>query len=143
MKYETIVCPFCGNGHAHITYEENRAYQMNCPDCHNAIFHQDVSWDAAVAFFKHMAITDDDRLTEICAAEKDGRCVVLPCKVGQKVKVRCDTWGNSWNFKTYECGEFLHGEIISIIQTKKQTLMKIQVEHNVSWKRERKRYPGY
>lgn len=82
MKHETIVCPFCGNGHAHITYEENRVYQMNCPDCHNAIFHQDVSWDAAVAFFKHITITDDDRLEQLCAAEKDVRLVMLPCKVG-------------------------------------------------------------
>ena len=26
-----------------------------------------------------------DRLREICAAERDGRCVVLPCKVGETV----------------------------------------------------------
>jgi len=82
-----------------------------------------------------------DRLSEICSAERDRRCVVLPCKVGQIVKVRADTWGNVWNYKTIEYGKFLKGEIIAIIKTKKQTLMKIQVEHNVSWKRERKRYP--
>jgi hypothetical protein len=28
---------------------------------------------------------DIDRLREICAAERDGRCVVLPCKVGDAV----------------------------------------------------------
>ena len=74
MKYETIVCPFCGNGSAHITYEENRVYQMNCTDCHNAIFHQDTSWDAAVKFFKRMEITDGTRLRELAEADKDGRC---------------------------------------------------------------------
>ena len=75
MKYETIVCPFCGNRRAHITYEENRVYQMNCTDCHNAIFHQDISWDAAVKFFKRMGITDSSRLRELAEADKDGRCV--------------------------------------------------------------------
>lgn len=67
--------------------------------------------------------------------------MVLPCKVGDAVKVDVRTWGNVWNFKTVEYGKFLVGEIIAIIQTKKQTLMKIQVEHNVAWKRVRKRYP--
>lgn len=86
MKYETIICPFCNNGQAHITYEENRVYQLNCPDCHNAIFHQDVSWDASVAFFKRLTITDDARLAEICAAEKDGRCVVLDKPVNNAYK---------------------------------------------------------
>lgn len=81
MKYETIVCPFCGNGSAHITYEENRVYQMNCTDCHNAIFHQDTSWDAAVKFFKRMEITDGTRLRELAEADRDGRLVELPCKV--------------------------------------------------------------
>ena len=33
-------------------------------------------------FHKATAGISLDRLTEICAAEKDGRCVVLPCKVG-------------------------------------------------------------
>ena len=28
---------------------------------------------------------DDDRLRELAEADKDGRCVVLPCKVGQRV----------------------------------------------------------
>ena len=64
MKYETIVCPFCGNGHAHITYEENRVYQMNCPDCHNAIFHRDTSWDNAVSFFKRMVVTDESAIRQ-------------------------------------------------------------------------------
>jgi hypothetical protein len=81
-------------------------------------------------------------VTELARAKEEGRLVVLPCKVGDKVKVDCEKWGNSWNFKTFEYGKFLHGEIIAIIQTKKQTLMKIQIEHNVSWKRERKRYPA-
>lgn len=66
--YETIRCPFCGEHHAHITYEENRVYQLNCTECHNAIFHQDSSWDNAVKFFKSLLIVEDkliDKLNSI------------------------------------------------------------------------------
>ena len=66
--YETIKCPFCGEHHAHITYEENRVYQLNCTECHNAIFHQDSSWDNAVKFFKGLFIVEDkliDKWNEI------------------------------------------------------------------------------
>lgn len=75
-----------------------------------------------------------EELEELAQAKQDGRLVVLPCKVGDTVKVRSDTWGNTWNFKTIDNGKFLKGKIIAIIKTKKQTLIKIQVEHNVSWK---------
>lgn len=57
--YETIRYPFCGENHAHITYEENRVYQLNCTECHNAIFHQDSSWDNAVNFFKRLFLVVD------------------------------------------------------------------------------------
>ena len=57
--YETIQCPFCGEHHAHITYEENRLYQLNCTECHNAIFHKDCSWDNAVKFFKGLFIVEN------------------------------------------------------------------------------------
>ena len=41
-----------------------------------------------------------DRLEAICQAERDGRCVVLPCKVGDMVYV-LDTWSNNpYIFKT-------------------------------------------
>ena len=83
-----------------------------------------------------------DRLRELKQADDEGRCVVLPCKVGQKVKVDVRTWGNVWNYKTVENGKFLIGEIVVITRTKKQTLVKIRVEHNVSWKRPTRRYPA-
>ena len=63
--YETIRCPFCGEHHAHITYEENRVYQLNCTECHNAIFHQDSSWDNAVKFFKSLFIVEDKLIDKI------------------------------------------------------------------------------
>lgn len=83
---------------------------------------------------------DLDRFRELKQADDEGRCVVPPCKVGQKVKVDVRTWGNVWNYKTVENGKFLIGEIVAITKTKKQTLVKIRVEHNVSWKRPTKRY---
>lgn len=83
-----------------------------------------------------------DRLRELKQADDEGRCVVLPCKVGQKVKVDVRTWGNVWNYKTVENGKFLIGEIVVITRTKKQTLVKIRVEHNLSWKRPTRRYPA-
>ena len=83
-----------------------------------------------------------DELREMIQAKREGRCVVLPCKVGQKVKVDVRTWGNVWNYKTVENGKFLIGEIVAITKTKKQTLAKIRVEHNVSWRRPTRRYPA-
>ena len=77
-----------------------------------------------------------DRLRELKQADDEGRCVVPPCKVGQKVKVDVRTWGNVWNYKTVENGKFLIGEIVAITKTKKQTLV------NVSWKRPTRRYPA-
>ena len=62
--YKTIQCPFCDTPHAHITYEENRVYQLNCTECHNAIFHQDYSWDAAVRFFESLLIVEEGRIKE-------------------------------------------------------------------------------
>ena len=64
MAVEIIRCPACGE-QARITYEENRVYQMSCVHCHNAMFHQDTSFDNAADFFK--------------------RVVILPCKVGEEV----------------------------------------------------------
>ncbi|QAT48573.1 hypothetical protein EQM14_01570 [Caproiciproducens sp. NJN-50] len=80
-------------------------------------------------------------LPELFQQYDEGKIVELPCKVGDKVFVRADTWGNTWNFVTVDYGKLLVGEIIGIVKTRKQTLMKIQVEHHVSWKKERKRYP--
>lgn len=83
-----------------------------------------------------------ERLRELAQADREGRCVVLPCKVGQKVKVDVRTWGNIWNYRTVDYGKFLLGEIVAITKTKKQTLVKIRVEHNLSWKRPTRRYPA-
>ena len=61
--------------------------------------------------------------------------------VGKTVKIIPSSWGNTWNYKTVEYGKYLIGEIVSVTKTKRQTLIKVRAEHNVSWKRACKRYP--
>ena len=83
---------------------------------------------------------DEDRKESIDFADEN-KVVNFEKYIGKKVKVLCDSWGNVWNYKTVEYGKYLIGEIVSITRTKKQTLIKIRAEHNVSWKRPCKRYP--
>lgn len=78
MALKIIKCPWCGK-EARITYEENRVYQMKCYSCHNTMLHVDRSFDRAAEFFEHHA--------KLLQADKDGRLVVLPCKVGDRVWV--------------------------------------------------------
>lgn len=78
MAVKIIKCPWC-EGEARITYEENRVYQMKCYSCHNTMLHVDHSFDSAVEFFEHQA--------NLLQAEQDGRLVVMPCKVGDRVWV--------------------------------------------------------
>ena len=60
-----------------------------------------LEWFRAVAFDIPL-----DRLKEICEAEKDGRCVVLPCKVGDNLYVITEKIykvGNSCEDGCFEC----------------------------------------
>ncbi len=61
-------------------------------------------------------------------ADKSGG-VYLPCKVGASVYVNCATWGvGIENCKSiYIAGEcFCRAEVVSVIKTKKQKLMKLK-----------------
>lgn len=47
-----------------------------------------MAWDDFEKELSYKQITKGitaERLSEICAAERDGRCVILPCKAGEKV----------------------------------------------------------
>jgi len=119
---------------------ECESHSEFCGGCHvNDVIHR-------LAEYESTSLTPSDieqmkaELQRYKDDEVEGRCVVLPCKVGDTVYVRSDTWGNVWNYKTIANGKLLVGEVVSIIKTKKQTLMKIQAEHNVVWQRNRKRY---
>ena len=105
------------------------------------IFHRVNALGGIDLMAQYRDIGSIDHLRDLLQAEQDGRLVVLPCKVGDKVKVDARTWGNTWNYKTVDGGKYLLGEIVAIIKTRKQTLIKILVEHKVSWKRPMRRYP--
>ena len=64
-----ITCPWYGRT-AHITYEEDRLYQLKCSACHNAILHEDRGMRQAVEFFT--------RIAELARADREKRCVLLP-----------------------------------------------------------------
>lgn len=66
-----------------------------------------------------------------------------PCKVGDTVYVDSDTWGYDYlyfNSKFIHSKYFLMGEIVSIIKTKKQLLMKIRVSNSIHTRYKHKRY---
>ena len=83
--------------------------------------------------------------TKGCDHFKDkSLCVELPCKVGDKVYVDEKTWG--WMLTSYEhcfirskC--FLIGEVVSIIKTRKQLLIKIRISGSNRYIYRHKRYP--
>lgn len=60
-----------------------------CPNCHEEVDSSRVTWQELhdvcghhVEWIEGISI---DRLRKICEAERDGRLVVLPCKVGTSV----------------------------------------------------------
>ena len=68
--------------------------------------------------------------------------VRLPCKVGDRVKVLCNSWGGStYGYKTTDHGEYLIGEIVCITIAKQRTFIKIRAKHNEEGRRCFKRYP--
>lgn len=69
----------------------NLAYWY-CPHCKEEIDPTNVTFqelhDTCGHTVEWIEGIDLDRLEEICAAERDGRCVVRPCKVGDVVNTR-------------------------------------------------------
>ena len=116
-----------------------KKYMLCFEDPEDCIFKDEIKLYDAIKSIE--GIVPFDRLLELAVADKAGRLVVLPCKVGDKVRVDARTWGDTWNYKTVDGGKYLLGEIVAIIKTRKQILIKIRVEHNVSWKSPMRRYP--
>lgn len=116
-----------------------KKYMLCFEDPEDCIFKDEIKLYDAIKSIE--GIVPFDRLLELACADKAGRLVVLPCKVGDKVRVDARTWGDTWNYKTVDGGKYLLGETVAIIKTRKQTFIKIRVEHNVSWKRPMRRYP--
>ena len=69
--------------------------------------------------------------------------IVPPCKVGDTVYVDSDTWGYDYLYfdsKFIHSKHFLVGEIVSIIKTKKQLLMKIRISNSIHTRYKHRRY---
>ena len=67
-----------------------------------------------------------DRLVELAQAEQDGRMVVLPCKVGDKVLIDARTLPYHYLHPADGCRDYAKCEIVSIVTTKKETYMKLR-----------------
>ena len=71
-----------------------------------------------------------DRLLTICAAERDGRVVVLPCKVGDTVYVDKRTIYDGWRTKGISA-KLAIGKVVSFRQNKSSAYMKIKFAFSV------------
>lgn len=67
-----------------------------------------------------------DRAKELAQAEKNGRLVVLPCKVGDEVLVDVRTLPYNYLHRMDGCRDYAKCEIVSIVTTKKETYMKLR-----------------
>ena len=69
--------------------------------------------------------------------------IVPPCNVGQRVYVDEDTWSRSalyYDHQFIRSKYFVVGEIVSIIRTKKQLLMKIRASNSIHTRYKHERY---
>ncbi len=70
---------------------------------------------------------DEDRKNCIDFAD-ESKCIDFAKYIGKKVYVRTDTWMNAWYMETayYNGNIYLVGEIVAVVRTKRQTLIKIK-----------------
>ena len=62
--------------------KQNEAYDLGYQSCLN---YKGLRWDEAEELQRYREIGSIDRLRELAQAEKEGRLVVLPCDVGDKL----------------------------------------------------------
>lgn len=65
----------------------------------------------------------------------------LPCKVGDRVKVLRNSWGNALGCKTTDYGKYIIGKIVSITINEQRTTIKIRAEHQLEGRRCFNKYP--
>lgn len=76
----------------------------------------------------------------------DNGIVVPPVKVGQTVYVDCKTWKRGYLFVNYphtfiNQKYYIVADVVSIIKTRKQTLVKLGTYNQTTYTREYERYP--
>ncbi len=113
---------------------------MTCKECvHYEVCKEDV--ELHHDFYDCLEVDGVEKHCEFFKPKS--RFVELPCEVGQTVYVDCDTFcfnPISFEHRFIYSKHFLVGEIVSIIKTKKQLLMKIRVENSIHTRYKHKRY---
>ena len=130
MENELKPCPFCG-GDAAIKEHKDGSGGVYCTECKfepliHASYHCQEDKPKAIEEWNRRTPDIDispDRLQEIILAEKDGRLVVLPCKVGDTVY--------AWQpLRISEfCVDPLHGEIVTA------KVIEITLKDGIEWMR--------
>jgi hypothetical protein len=64
-------------------------------------------------------------IIELLNAEAQGNLLVLPCKIGDKIKVDVRTLPYNYLHPSDGCRDFAKCEVIGFAKTKKQTFMKL------------------
>ena len=111
---------------------------MTCKDC----LHYGVCWK------QHELLLDREWDEEQECCVDASRYIELPCKVGDRVYVDGDCWEKfGFYFIFYDhcfihSRHFVFGEIVSIIKTKKQLLIKIRVSSSNHSIYRHKRFPA-
>jgi hypothetical protein len=64
-------------------------------------------------------------IIELLVAEAEGRVMILPVKIGDKVKIDARTLPWHYLHPLDRCGDFANCKVIGFTKTRKQTFMKI------------------
>lgn len=80
---------------------------------------------AAENFKVDTAGSEAKHIIDLLQAEAQGRLVVLPCKVGDIVKVNTETLPYNYLHPLDYCKDFARCEVIGFVKTKQQTLIKL------------------
>lgn len=72
--------------------------------------------------------------------------IVPPCKVGQTVYVDCKTWRSAYLWVNYphtfiKDKYYIVADVVAIVKTRKQTLVKLGTYNKATFTREYERYP--
>lgn len=93
----------------------------------------------------HWFIDNADTLKLAEYLDKKG-CIVPPCKVGQTVYVDPKTWRSAYLWVNYPYTfikekHYIVADVVAIVKTRKQTLVKLGTYNQTNFTREYKRYP--
>ncbi|OPX89461.1 MAG: hypothetical protein A4E53_01538 [Pelotomaculum sp. PtaB.Bin104] len=80
---------------------------------------------AADNFKVEAAGSEAKHIIDLLQAEAQGRLVILPCKIGDIVRVNTETLPYNYLHPLDNCKDFAKCEVIGFVKTKQQVLMKL------------------